>query len=126
MITFDTFEKLITTVVQAEEKRDSFENSLENLLGEGSNVMSLWITDPLWNMLETIIVDDLKGSSDDFCFLQENLYDLVKGEVNSIWVHNKEKDYWGQYDIKSVKDFYDYLNKSLPVSKVIGGDEVPR
>lgn len=126
MITFDTFEKLITTVVQAEEKRDSFENSLENLLGEGSNVMSLWITDPLWNMLETIIIDDLKGSSDDFCFLQENLYDLVKGEVNSIWVHNKEKDYWGQYDIKSVKDFYDYLNKSLPVSKVIGGDEVPR
>lgn len=126
MITFDTFEKLITTVVQAEEKRDSFENSLENLLGEGSNVMSLWITDPLWNMLETIIIDDLKGSSDDFCFLQENLYDLVKGVVNSIWVHNKENDYWGQYDIKSVKDFYDYLNKSLPVSKVIGGDEVPR
>lgn len=126
MITFDTFEKLITTVVQAEEKRDSFENSLENLLGEGSNVMSLWITDPLWNILETIIVDDLKGSSDDFCFLQENLYDIVKGEVNSIWVHNKEKDYWGQYDIKSVKDFYDYLSKSLPVSKVIGGDEVPR
>lgn len=126
MITFDTFEKLITTVVQAEEKRDSFENSLENLLGEGSNVMSLWITDPLWNMLETIIVDDLKGSSDDFCFLQENLYDLVKGEVNSVWVHNKEKGYWGQYDIKSVKDFYDYLNKSLPVSNIIGGDEVPR
>jgi hypothetical protein len=126
MITFDTFEKLITTVVQADEKRDGFENSLENLLGEGSNVMSLWITDPLWNMLETIIVDDLKGSSDDFCFLQENLYDIVKGEVNSVWVHNKEKDYWGQYDIKSVKDFYDYLNKSLPVSKVIGGDEVPR
>lgn len=126
MITFDTFEKLITTVVQAEEKRDSFENSLENLLGEGSNVMSLWITDPLWNILETIIVDDLKGSSDDFCFLQENLYDIVKGEVNSIWVHNKEKDYWGQYDIKSVKDFYDYLSESLPVSKVIGGDEVPR
>lgn len=123
MIKLDTFEKLVESIIKAEEQRINFENNLEKLLGEDSNVIALWITDPLWDIFKNILLLEMGESEDGFYWFQEHLDSISKGKCSNIWTRNRKENNWNQYDICSAKDYYDYLNGSLKVSKVIADED---
>lgn len=123
MIKLDTFEKIVESIIKAEEQRINFENSLEKLLGEDSNVMALWITDSLWDVFKNILLLEMGESEDGFHWFQEHLDNISKGKCSSIGIRNQKEKNWNQYDIYSAKDYYDYLTGSLKFSKTLSDEE---
>jgi len=105
MITFDTFKLLVNSIHLAELECDSFNDSMERVLGNDTNSMYLKPLELINELVIDVLQTEFNESKDGAeWFVYEGINQINRGGTKITDISTKK-----EWNITSMKEYYDYL-----------------